>query len=77
MRQIPKSGQPGLTLLTGRDGFYVKAWRDSGAVWLSAGHGSVVGGLFGEWSDSESDRDMQNRARRMLARARRPMTFQR
>lgn len=58
------------TLITGRDGFYVTQHRCAGAWLLNAGHVDVVGGLFQEWSDSESEEDKGNRARRMIRRAR-------
>lgn len=65
------AGDPGVAMITGRDGYYVRAWRRYGAWELVAGRDDVVGGLFVEWSDCETDQARHNRARRMIARARR------
>lgn len=65
------SNRPAHVVIQGNDGFYVSEWREHGAYWLCAGHSSALGGLFGEWSDCETDRDRHSRARRMIARARR------
>lgn len=58
-------------LIQGRDGFAIRESREHGAYWLCIVHEDVAGGLTGEWSDCETEHDRRNRARRMLARARR------